>query len=405
MRVLFLTAEGFDTPNSINHLVTSLCEDILKAGHELHVVSSHKTGIYQDVPDALLKYPKLTTDVIYRKPIDKNRFVFRYVDEIRFAFRAFRQWRKQKRQVDVIVLQSNSNAVFHAMLLRFVLRVPIVLNMYDVFPGHAYDIGVIKSKVVFKALLLLQKILYSQCATIVAMSSDMKDKLIADGVPPDKTVVINNWFDDEIFQVIPRDQNRFFAKYDLPVDKFYVQFAGLLGYVFDYEMFVDTANLLKDETEIVFLLIGDGNQREKVEAYIKSSVATNIRVFPWQPLELIADVYSACDVGIIPLKEGVIGNGFPSKACQLMASSRVVLNVMEKSDYSDMFEEYDMGVSVSSGRPADVAECIRMLYRDISLRKRMGENAQQYSRQHFARSTNTRLFIELLDTLTEWKRK
>lgn len=40
MKILFLTSEGFDTPNSINHLCETLLEDALKSGLEVHCISS-----------------------------------------------------------------------------------------------------------------------------------------------------------------------------------------------------------------------------------------------------------------------------------------------------------------------------------------------------------------------------
>ena len=62
MKILFLTSEGFDTPNSINHLCETLLEDILKSGIEVHSISSHKTGQYADIPEQLLKYEGFTYD-------------------------------------------------------------------------------------------------------------------------------------------------------------------------------------------------------------------------------------------------------------------------------------------------------------------------------------------------------
>ena len=103
---------------------------------------------------------------------------------------------------------------------------------------------------------MIQKILYRKCKYIVDMSDDMKKQLIAEKVPEQKVVVINNWFDDEIFQQIPREENVFFKNYHMDINKFYVQFAGTLGYVFDYRMYVDVAEKLRDYEDIVFLLIG-----------------------------------------------------------------------------------------------------------------------------------------------------
>jgi colanic acid biosynthesis glycosyl transferase WcaI len=216
-----------------------------------------------------------------------------------------------------------------------------------------------------------------------------------------KIVVINNWFDNSVFKPIDRSENQFMKKYDLDTSKFYVQFAGLLGYVFDYKMFLDTAEILKDDHEIEFLLIGDGNQKEPILQEMKERNLTNIRYFPWQPLEIIADVYSACDIGLIPLKPGVIGNGIPSKACQLMAASRVILNSVEESDYTRLFEKYNIGVNVVNHSPQAVADVIRMLHKNPEKCREIGENAHLYAYKHYSRSINTQKFIDLIKSVDQ----
>ena len=103
MKVLFLTSEGFDTPNSINHLCQTLIEDLLKAGISVHSISSHKTGQYPDIPDILLKHDNFTYNIIRRKTLDKNSFVKRYLDEIKYAFLARRIWIKNKNNYDAVI--------------------------------------------------------------------------------------------------------------------------------------------------------------------------------------------------------------------------------------------------------------------------------------------------------------
>ena len=70
MKILFLTSEGFDTPNSINHLCATLLEDILKSGIEVYSISSHKSGQYSDIPECLLNYENFSYDIIV---YDKNK--------------------------------------------------------------------------------------------------------------------------------------------------------------------------------------------------------------------------------------------------------------------------------------------------------------------------------------------
>jgi colanic acid biosynthesis glycosyl transferase WcaI len=98
-------------------------------------------------------------------------------------------------------------------------------------------------------------------------------------------------------------------------------------------------------------------------------------------------------VGIIPLKKGVIGNGVPSKACQLMAAKRVLLNVVEESDYTRLFESENAGVNVTDYNPDTVAEKIVWLSEHPEKCAEYGENAYRYSYAHYSRKENTAKFI------------
>lgn len=396
MKILFLSSEGFDTPNSINHLCETLIEDILLSGIEVHSITSHKTGEYDDIPKSLLSTAGFSYNVIRRKIINRNNFILRYFDEIKYAFSAKKIWKKMRSEFDAVILQSNPNSVVNAVLLNMSMKKPVILNLYDVFPGHAMSIGVIRSRLIFYALQKIQGVLYKNCTYIVAMSDDMKKQLIAEKVSDDKIRVISNWFDCSVFLPIDRKNNQFFKKFQLDISKFYVQFAGLLGYVFDYKMYLDVAERLQAYENVVFLLIGDGNQKEMIIGEIERRKLTNIRYFPWQPLSMIADVYNACDVGIIPLKQGVIGNGIPSKACQLMAARRVIINAVEESDYTRLFEEYEMGINVVDYSVEKVAEAILDLYENPKKCKIIGDNAYAFSCCNYSRKKNTSEFVELI---------
>lgn len=76
-----------------------------------------------------------------------------------------------------------------------------------------------------KVFLYYSKIAYKKSDIIVAISDDMKDKLIEQDVPSEKVVVIVNWFDDRTVSEVPWDKNRFVPIANMDRDHFYVQYA------------------------------------------------------------------------------------------------------------------------------------------------------------------------------------
>ncbi|MGI6492834.1 MAG: hypothetical protein ACOX0T_10635 [Pelotomaculum sp.] len=87
-----------------------------------------------------------------------------------------------------------------------------------------------------------------------------------------------------------------------------------------------------------------------------------MKFFPWQPRDILSDIYSSASIAIIPLRPGVISVAFPSKAPLLMAVNRVaVFYVEEDSEFFRMINENKIGIAVSHNTPEKIAEKILWL--------------------------------------------
>lgn len=395
MKVLFITTEGFDTPGPNNQMAMVMINDFLDAGIDVHLVQSRRKKVNPDIPRILQNRKGFTYDIVDRKVINKSHFIIRYIDEAMFALTSYKKWRKIK-DADVVFLQSCPTIIYQLIMLRLFNRKPIVYNIYDVFPGHAYDIGVIKSKFLYNILKWIQKFTYKMSSTITVLSTDMKDKIIEQQVPEEKIRVVPAWYDDTAVKEIPINTNKFIKKYNIPTDKFYVQFAGTIGYVFNYRAVLEAASLLKDKKDIIFQIIGDGNLKQEFINETEKRGLTNIQFYPLQPIEIVPDVYSACSICIIPLNKGVIGNGVPSKAPLLMACRRVIVNSVESdSDYSKMFNNNDIGISVSNDNHEELAKVILDLYQNPEKINVMADKAKEFGELNYTSSSNTKKFIKV----------
>lgn len=402
MNILYITAEGFDTPNPNNQMAEVMIREFLQHGHNVHLIQSHRKGINPDVPESIKNQKGFKVDTIVRKNVDKTNFVKRYLNDVKYAFSSMKAWKKVK-NADVIYLQSNPTILYPMLLLKlFKRRVPIVYSIYDVFPGHAYDIGVIGSKFVYNVLRIMQKPCYKMATAITVLSDDMRDKVVEQGAKKSKVYVVPAWYDVSTAKEIKEEENRFIKKYDIPTDKFYVQFAGTIGYVFNYKTVIELAKRLKNEKNIVIQIIGDGNVKEGFVAEAHNLKLDNIKFYPLQPVELVPDVYSTCNLCIIPLKKGVIGNGVPSKAPILMACKRVIVNSVEiESEYAQTFLKHNMGVSVDISDYDGLAKEILKLYHSPEKIEIMAGNAYEFGKKHYSSTQSTQKLIKILESASK----
>lgn len=396
MKVLYITAEGFDTPNPNNQMAEVMIRDFLKSGIKVHLIQSHRKGINADIPDSLKGQKGFTHDTVIRNIVDKTSFVKRYLNDFSYAFQAMKYWKKVK-DADVIYLQSNPTIIYPMILLRlFKRKLPIVYSIYDVFPGHAYDIGVIKSKFIYNTLRIMQKPCYKMASAITVLGEDMKTKVVEQGAKANDVYVVPAWYDVSTAREIPVEENRFIKKYDIPTNKFVVGFAGTVGYVFNYKTVIELAKRLKSNKDIVIEIVGDGNTKETFVNEAKKLGLDNIWFYPLQPVDLVPDVYSACNIAIIPLMKGVIGNGVPSKAPILMACNRVIVNSCEgNSIYAKLFADNDMGKAVDIFDYDGLAKAVIELYNSPEMIKRMAINAKQFGKDNYSSTKSTAKLMDI----------
>ena len=393
MKILYLTTEGFDTSNANNQMAMVMIREFLKNGHSVHLIQSRRTREFDEIPLMLKEKENLTVETLDRKIVGKKNFVIRYLDEVAWAFKSFSRWRKDK-NVDVVFLQSCPTAIFQIILLKIFCRKPILFNIYDMWPGNLLELKITNSKIMVYVFRMLQRLAYSLCSKISVLSEDMKEKLLVEKVDKSKIIVVPAWFDDEVDMLISDENNKFMKKYSLVRDKFVVQFAGNIGYTFDYKTVLEAARLLEREENILFEIIGDGSFKKDFVLEAKELGLKNIVFFPMQPVDIVPDVYRACDVEIIPLRATTIGVGVPSKAPIVMACKKPIINAVEMdSNYYRIFNEEGMGISVPVANAEKLAEAIMKLYVHPEVRNSMAEKAFEYTHREYSSTVGTQKFI------------
>lgn len=359
MNICFIYESGFANNNGSNHLLCSVIEGMLKSGHKVHLIESRTLVENLDYPEQL-NHENFECHVIELPNVKKSQFVKRYLNGFKFARKAYKIYKKL--DVDLFFIQS-SPTILYSVLNAAKLKKPIIYNIHDVFPGSAYAIGVLKWKILDSIFRFLQKFAYKRSNKIIVMSEDMKNILLKEKVSADKIEVVNSWFDLDTVKYIPNEQNNFIKEHNIDTSKFIVQYAGNIGQVFALEEFATLVNLMNNDLNVEFHVIGSGAKLEQLKE--KTKECKNIRFFPWQPQNRMSEVYSYCNIEIIPLHKGVIGNDVPSKIALAMACGKPILNIVEDSNYSKMFKDNNIGYSFKH----DELQSIKLLLESISIHR------------------------------------
>lgn len=399
MKLMYIASLDFYTkPNPSYHLMTTMLVDILNSEMEVLFLGCAEEGIDKHIPAFLEKHPHFTHYLVPCPKVEKADFVRRYINGIQYSKAIGKLIKQYINECDLVFVQSSPTVLYTLYYARkFAGNKKIIYNVQDMFPGSSIASGVMPQKWMQFIFYRLQKIAYKKADVITAISEDMKNKLIEQGVSSDKIRVIVNWFDDSSVHEVSWQENRFVKKYNMSPEIFYVQYAGTMGYVFDYNMVIKVAEKLKEQKDIVFQMIGEGSQKEAFIKAVKERELENIVFLPLEQQEMVSDVYSACSACFIPLKKGIIGNSVPSKAGLLMACKRAIVTSVDKnSDYYNIVDEH-AGIAADNDNPDEIVRAILYMKNNRDVCTAYGISGYNYGHELYSRSNNMKIYLELFE--------
>jgi glycosyltransferase involved in cell wall biosynthesis len=175
-----------------------------------------------------------------------------------------------------------------------------------------------------------------------------------------------------------------------------VLYAGLHGLAQGLDQILAVAEALRADTKLRFVFIGDGLEKPELIRRAKQRDLTNVDFYDARPATEIADLLSAADIILVPLKTSIPG-AVPSKLYEAMASSRPVI-LVASGEAAEIVREHQAGIVVEPGDVAAFAQAVRTLRAKPDLRRTLGENGRQAVEHHYDRATFVNRFIDYLET-------
>jgi colanic acid biosynthesis glycosyl transferase WcaI len=220
------------------------------------------------------------------------------------------------------------------------------------------------------------------------------------GVPEDKIEVIPNFADTDFIRPLEK-ANAFSQAHEL-TDKYVVLYAGNIGLSQGLEVILDAAELLRDQSDIVFLIVGQGARRNGLMAEAERRGLSNVQFLPLQPEADVPLIYASCDVALIPLRRGVTENSVPCKTYSIMAAGRPYIACVDRgSNVWKLTDAAGCGVCVEPEDGEALAEAVLWLQSEPAMARAMGRNGRGYVMRHFAREAITSRYRVALESLIE----
>lgn len=399
--LIFFTQLYYPDITTTAIIMTDLAEDLVTYGHNVGIVCAQPT--YQVEESGLKKEFRNNVSVkrVRTFLFDKNKIIGRILNGTSCFFSML---------IHIFATNKNSILVFNTnpallpflgFIVRKIRNQHYLVLVHDLWPELPANTGIIKKGgLLYKIIDFLMKESFMYASGIIAISNKMKERILKK-VPEKKNniYVLHNWADEDRLYPVEKAKIRKFEDLGLSKKKI-VMYSGNLGRYQPLEVMIGAANELKDNKDILFLFVGNGGKKLKIQNMAKNMNLNNVIFLPFQPMDRLSESLSMADVslmGISPENEGVI---MPSKLYSLLAIGRPIICVSDpNTEVADLLYKSDAGLQSSVSDPKELAGKILTIVEDPIKAIEMGQSGRKYFLEHFERKIITGQWNTMLNQL------
>jgi len=273
-------------------------------------------------------------------------------------------------------------------------RRPFILEVRDLWPDSIVQLGQLRSRPLIRLLEAVETRLYRSADGIVVNTSAFIDHISARGVPRERVALVYNGIDLTVFRPQPVDRD-LLRSHGLE-GKFLVAYIGTLGLAHGLLTVVRAAERLRETPDIMFLLIGDGADRDHLAQEIAQRRISNVRLLGLRPRDEIPSWIASVDLALVLLRDlPVFETVIPSKIFEFLGQQRPVV-VAARGEIRRLINEAKAGMVIDPENAPQLAAAIlevRARPEEAQARARTG---REWVEANFDRDTLARLMADFL---------
>ena len=382
VRLLLVVSYFFPEIGSAAHLYGDLARAFVKRGHEVEVITSYPREY--NLPDALKGrefelFEEMDGVKVHRVryEVQRDSIIRRGLEHYRIPSLYHKRYSQLERDFDAALIYIPPLPLYKLANRLQQDGVPCVLNIQDFHPQELVDVGVLRNPLLIRLMERQERKAYSSADALSVLSRKGIDYVCERGAERRNVHHIYNCISLNEMDVQRRD----FKKKEGIEGKVLITYAGILSPFQGIDRIVDAASSMGGREDIMFYIIGDGMEREALEARVRDEKLDNVRMLPLQPREEYYNIINSSDISIISLDARMGAPCLPGKTINLLAVGRpIVAYVPPDSETASLMQESGAGIVVSSAK--EMASAFRELADDPERRMEMGMSGRRYLEGH-----------------------
>ena len=283
-----------------------------------------------------------------------------------------------------------------ALMLKVFKRAPVMFWVQDLWPESLSATGEVRVPWILKAVEKLVRFIYRGCERILVQSHAFTESVIALGARPERVLYFPNSA-EALYQ--PVDARGVHPSVQLP-NGFRVMFAGNIGAAQSFETILGAAEALRSNSEIHWLILGDGRLLSWVEQeVVRRGLSGTVHLLGRHPVNSMPGWFAHADALLVTLKaDPIFALTIPSKLQSYMACARPIIAALD-GEGARVVREAGAGIAVPAENAEALARAVLEMYKmPPAERQGMGARGREYFLREFERDM-------LLERLDRWMKE
>ena len=389
MRIIYIH-QYFRTPNQGGAVRSyHLAKGLVQAGIEVDLITAHDHLGYDQrwIEGIRVHYLPIAYD-------QKFGFLKRIWAFWSFVIQARRLVKKLPRPDLLYITSTPLTTGLIGLWTKQKFAIPYIFEVRDLWPEAPVQVGAIRNQMLKKALYRLEKKIYDQALSVVALSPGIASYIQKKS--PDRSVaMIPNFSDLEVFY--PGEKAQKLASELRLSSGLTIAYTGALGLVNAVEELLELAELAQRRgKKWNFLIMGAGSHRLKLEAISRSKNLKNVCFVPFGPKEKVNEVLSLADFAWISFAHlPVLKTNSPNKFFDALAAGKAIL-VNHKGWVHELVKTHQLGISCLPGKMEPAFSKLEELEQNPSEIAKMGQNSRKLAEMFFSKELAINRLLEVI---------
>ncbi|WP_449387650.1 glycosyltransferase family 4 protein [Chryseobacterium lineare] len=280
-------------------------------------------------------------------------------------------------------------------LISRLKRIPMIFEIRDLWPESAIDTGVLTNKFIIKFAYWFEAFVYKRAKLINVLTPAFYKTLNEKkGVDKSKLIMIPNAADFSLSEEIMRnfDRKSFRKEHDLE-NYFVITYVGAHGVANHLDQILDAGKKLED-TNVLFLLIGQGMEKDRLKDKAKQMNVINVRFLNPVPKKEVFKYILASEMGASVLKKvETFKTVYSNKSFDYFSCKKPILMAIDGVS-RELVEEARAGIYVEPENAEEYSKAIREYLNDEKRLQIEGQNGYQYAKNNFDRELLAKEYLK-----------